>query len=151
MGKSNGIIVKTFEEFQDDNKQYYPIVLQAITQMTAVVQPGSKQAGDWVIEGDVNYNVFPDTGEDSINDENEISFRNNKLQTDIFINWSLLVEKGRVTPETYTIPGDTEYNTTLNVDSILYYTEDGSNEYQIVVDDQMSKAVEALLDKLQKH
>ena len=23
MGKSNGIIVKTFEEFQDDNKKYY--------------------------------------------------------------------------------------------------------------------------------
>lgn len=150
MGTNNSINVKTFEEFQDDNKQYYPIVLEALNKINETAVKGSLQAGEWVIEGNVDFNLFPEMGEDSINEENEINFTNNVNKTAIYVNWSYYVEKGRVTPDSDTTPGDTEYHTNIVIDDVIYYTEDGNNEYHIVVDDQMSKAVENILDKIKK-
>lgn len=150
MGQNYSINVKTFEEFQDDNKRYYPIVLEALNKIAETAVKGSLQAGEWVIEGNVDLNLFPDMGEDSAIQENEINFTNNTNQTAIYVNWSFSVEKGRVTPDTYTTPGDTEYHTNIIIDDIKYYTEDGSNEFHIVVDDQMSTAVENVLNKLNK-
>jgi len=150
MGTNYSINVKTFEEFQDDNKKYYPIVLEALHKIAETAVKGSLQAGEWVIEGNVDYNLFPEMGEESAKQENEISFMNSTNQTAIIVNWTNYIERGRVTPETNTTPGDTEYNTNIIIDDVKYYTEDGTNEFHIVVDDTMSTAVTNVLDKLNK-
>lgn len=150
MDKNFGLNIKTFEDFQADNATYYPIVLKALGEISGLVQKGSLQAGDWIIEGSVDYNVFPDMGETEINDENEMWLTNNKDQTSIFIKWSLYVEQGKYTPADHINPPDTEYKTTLTIDEVIYYTEDGSNEFQIVVDKNLSDVIEKILDTLSK-
>lgn len=150
MGKNYSINVKTFEEFQDDNNRYYPIVLEALNTIAETAVKGSLQAGEWTIEGKVDYNIFPEMGQDSITEENEINFFNETHKTSIFVNCTFHVEKGTVIPDSYTTPGETEYKTNLYVDEVVYYTEDGNNEFQIVVDDTMIKAVEKVLNKLQR-
>lgn len=148
MGK-NTIVVKTFEEFQDDNKKYYPIVLQAITQIASLITKGSKQAGDWLIEGGVDYDIYPESGEKEAYKENQVSFINQKEGTDIFIDWNIFVKQTHHDPgDGYITPPSTEHETNVTIDSVLYYTENGTNEYQIVVDEQMSNACEKLLDAI---
>lgn len=142
--------LKTFEAFQEDNKIYYPIVLQALNQISAVADKNSLQAGDWVIEGKVNYDIFPESGETDINEEHELWFHNATQKSDIYVRWSIYVERGRETPATDLTPGDIEYNTTITIDEVIYYTEEGSNEYHIVVDKVMSDTVEKILDKINK-
>jgi len=150
MGSNHRINVKTFEAFQAENKQYYPIVLQALGQINGLLTQGSQQAGDWVIEGTVDYNIFPESGENNIHQDHELWFMNAKEQTAILIKWSLYVEKTRETPNTDITPGDTEYESNLSIDEVVYYTEDGNNEFQIVVDQQLSAIAEKILNTLNK-
>jgi hypothetical protein len=148
MGKNNIVNVKTFETFQQENSQYQPIVIEALNDILGKITKGSKQAGDWVIEGNVDYNLFPEMGETSAHEEKEINFTNQSKGVDIFIRYNFSVEQGRVTPDTDITPGDTEYNQNLQIDDVMYYTENGNNEFTIVVNDEVSKIVEAVLDKI---
>lgn len=151
-------IVKTFEQFKEDNSKAqidaYKYLLEISANLDKIGYFKLKRETRANILKIENWTIYDSPNsefENETTEEFETTFENQELKVDIVIVTRITPSFYESWPETQSTPAEYEGEDKIEIESIMLYTENSDNEYNInitsEIEDISTKIINSILNK----